>query len=104
MRFLYKKKLWLIVELHRHLLVVNGHCRVKHGVSSPCFIFRIDFSEKLNPDLNKSVKSQESLGRPNSLTVPASLLLSYFPSLSSQAYANSGRLGCHATVKVGESH
>ncbi|CAG5993536.1 unnamed protein product, partial [Menidia menidia] len=39
--------------------------------------------------------AQESLGRPNSLTVPASRLLSYLPSLSSQA----GRLGCQATVK-----
>lgn len=47
---------------------------------------------------------QESLGRPNSLTVPASLLLSYLPSLSSQAYASSGLFGCHATVKVGDSH
>lgn len=47
---------------------------------------------------------QESLGSPKSLTVPASRLLSYLPSLSSQAYASSGLLGCHATVKVGDSH
>lgn len=46
----------------------------------------------------------KSLGSPKSLTVPASRLLSYLPSLSSQAKAKSGRFGCHATVKVGESH
>lgn len=47
---------------------------------------------------------QESLGSPKSLTVPASLLLSYLPSLSSQAKASSGLFGCQATVKVGDSH
>lgn len=48
--------------------------------------------------------NQESLGSPNSFTVPASRLLSYLPSLSSQANASRGLLGCHATVKVGDSH
>lgn len=47
---------------------------------------------------------QESLGSPKSLTVPASLLLSYLPSLSSQAKASRGLFGCQATVKVGDSH
>lgn len=47
---------------------------------------------------------QESLGSPNSFTVPASRLLSYLPSLSSQANASRGLLGCQATVKVGDSH
>lgn len=44
------------------------------------------------------------MGSPKSLTVPASRLLSYLPSLSSQAYASRGLFGCHATVKVGDSH
>lgn len=48
--------------------------------------------------------NQESLGSPNSFTVPASRLLSYLPSLSSQANASRGLLGCQATVKVGDSH
>lgn len=61
---------------------------------------------KLLPGPSPYIRSfyQESLGSPNSFTVPASRLLSYLPSLSSQANASRGLLGCQATVKVGDSH
>lgn len=70
---------------------------------------RMNYSLNLKWGRNKLGKKQnsgpqESLGSPKSLTVPASRLLSYLPSLSSQAYASSGLFGCHATVKVGDSH
>ena len=46
---------------------------------------------------------QESLDKPNSLTVPASRSRSYL-SLSSHANASRWRFGCQATEKVGLSH